>query len=155
MRSVAQMAALAAQAASVNLPTQGTSVNFNQEDAPCSNLNVDDPMLWGAAFPCEFMPNSEGTDYPSAYNTKMIRKRKPHEDSLMNIANTIAYANDRKKLCNAEVILSKSGKFAMRAKRDIQPNEFIWVDYGKWNNKHNWKIQYEICKARLMLLLIL
>ena len=79
VRSVAQMAALAAQAA---------SVNFNQEDAPCSNLNVDDPMLWGAAFPCEFMPNSEGTGYPSAYNTKMIRKRKPHEDSLMNIATT-------------------------------------------------------------------
>ena len=57
-----------------------------------------------------------------------------------------------RQLCNAEVILSKSGKFAIRAKRNIQPNEFIWVDYGKWNNKHNWKIQYEICKARLMLL---
>ena len=74
-----------------------------------------------------------------------------HEDSLMNVANTIPYAKDRKNLCNAKLVISKDNQFAIKATRDIQPNKFIWVDYGNVPS-HYWKIQYEICKARLMLL---
>ena len=72
-----------------------------------------------------------------------------HEDSLMNIANTIPYAKYRKQLCNAKLVISKDGKFCIKATRDIQPNKFIWVDYGNVPS-HYWKVQYEICKARIV-----
>ena len=73
-----------------------------------------------------------------------------HDDSLMNRANTIAYTKDRKKLCNAKLVLHGE-RYSLNTTRDIQPNQFIWVDYGKVKH-HYWQIQYEICKARLMLL---
>ena len=72
-----------------------------------------------------------------------------HEDSLMNIANTIPYAKYRKQLCNAKLVISKDSKFSIKATRDIQPNKFIWVDYGNVPS-HYWKVQYEICKARIV-----
>ena len=91
-----------------DLAAKAASVGFAQEYAPRSNLSLEDPMLWGAAFPCEFMPNSKGSDYPAAYNTSIIRCRKPK--SLTEWASYIFQCFDMRYAMNPVLVSILQGK---------------------------------------------
>ena len=43
---------------------------FNQQYGELSDMGLKNPTLWGSAFPAEFMPNLDGTDYPAAFRTR-------------------------------------------------------------------------------------
>ena len=69
-----------------------------------------------------------------------------HEDSLMNKVNTVV--KNRKKHCNCKLIMWR-GNIGLKTTKNVEPNEFLWADYGSVSS-HYWKIQYNICKARVM-----
>ena len=68
-------------------------------------------------------------------------------ESLMNKANTIAYAKERKKLTNCKIYRYR-GKVGLITTKQVKKNNFLWADYGRVP-KHYWYVQYLICKARV------
>ena len=83
------------------------------------------------------------------YNIKVSKNKfvVADNDSLMNKANTIAYQEDRKKMCNCVVkVLGK--QVALKSTKRIRPGSMLWADYGSVAT-HYWTIQYRICLARL------
>ena len=68
-------------------------------------------------------------------------------DSLMNKANTICYTEERRKKSNCRIFIHR-GRVGLITTKPIKKNTMIWADYGNVP-KHYWKIQYNICQARL------
>lgn len=67
--------------------------------------------------------------------------------SLMNKANTLPHARDRKKFANCKIFFFR-GKVGVTTTRAIRKGEMLWADYGNVSS-HYWQIQYNICKTRV------